>query len=191
MTKKKTATKKTTQKSAASKIVAAATAAAVATTVLVLRTCAADMTSRNDFRWPESGHVEAPDWDPTPECGDGLHGLLWGKGDANLMAHVKPDSKWLVVEVDATLIVDLGDKVKFPRGNVIHAGDRETAIKMISARAPGVRRPRRPSAKACCAGSVVHAFSAAMRSSAPAISASGAGSAAGSGGSLRQRRSPL
>ncbi|WP_445081510.1 DUF7666 domain-containing protein [Martelella alba] len=45
-------------------------------TVLVLRTCNSDMTSRNDFVWPESGLVECPDWEPTEECGNGLHGLL-------------------------------------------------------------------------------------------------------------------
>ena len=46
-------------------------------TVLVLRTCAADMTAHNGtFTWPESGECAAPDWDPYPSCGRGLHGLL-------------------------------------------------------------------------------------------------------------------
>jgi hypothetical protein len=36
-------------------------------TVLVLRTCNADMTAHGGFKWPESGHVAAPDWLPTRE----------------------------------------------------------------------------------------------------------------------------
>lgn len=49
-------------------------------TVLVLRTCAADLTSYGGFQWPESGPVESPDWNPIAECGNGLHGWL-GAGD--------------------------------------------------------------------------------------------------------------
>ena len=45
---------------------------------LILRTCNSDLTSYNGFQWPESGFVEAPDWDKTPQCGNGLHGLLQG-----------------------------------------------------------------------------------------------------------------
>lgn len=51
----------------------------------VLRTCSADMTSHGDFRWPKRGRVEAPDWKPTAECGNGLHGLLWGESDGTLL----------------------------------------------------------------------------------------------------------
>jgi len=74
--------------------------------------------------------VEAPDWDPTPEYGHGLHGLLWGVGDSDLLDWA-PEAKWLVVEVDADVIVDLGDNVKFPRGTVVHCGDRLSATKYI------------------------------------------------------------
>lgn len=42
-----------------------------AETVLVLRTCAADGSSSHDFKYPESGPVEAKDWKPTEECGNG------------------------------------------------------------------------------------------------------------------------
>ena len=41
------------------------------TTVLVLRTVNADGTSHGGFRWPDSGAVEAPDWSPVAECGQG------------------------------------------------------------------------------------------------------------------------
>lgn len=46
-------------------------------TVLVLRTCNSDMTGYGGFKWPESGPVEAPDWNPVKSCGQGLHGWLW------------------------------------------------------------------------------------------------------------------
>jgi len=82
--------------------------------VIVLRTCAEDGTSSHGFKWPMSGIVEAPDWKPTPECGHGLHGWLWGCGDWSLK--VKGDKiKWLVLEVEKSSIVDLNGKVKFPK----------------------------------------------------------------------------
>jgi len=104
--------------------------------VLVLRTCRADMSSYNRFKWPESGYVEAPDWEPTDECGNGLHGWLWGEGDGSL-GNWSFDAKWLVVEVDADRVIDLEGKVKFPSGNVVFCGDRKGATGYILERAPG------------------------------------------------------
>ena len=79
--------------------------------VLVLRTCAKDMTSyRGSFRWPASGEVEAPDWNPEKCCGFGLHGLLWGEGEGGQLDWGE-DAKWLVVEVPLTSVVDLDGKV--------------------------------------------------------------------------------
>jgi hypothetical protein len=104
-------------------------------TALVLRTCAADMTSYSGFQWPAAGSVEAPDWNPSPVCGGGLHGLLWGEGDGALL-NWRPDAVWLVVEVEVADIVALGTKVKFPRGTVVYAGGRAGAIDYLTARAP-------------------------------------------------------
>ena len=101
--------------------------------VYVLRTCNADMTSYGGFRWPESGPVEAPDWDSSPRCGGGLHGFLHGEGDGAL-ASWDADAKWLVVSVAEDLIVQLDGKVKFPRGIVEFAGDRLAATTYISKR---------------------------------------------------------
>ena len=99
--------------------------------VLVLRTCTKEMTGTHDagkqFTWPESGPVECTDWKPTAECGNGLHGLLWGDGEWNLLSK-DPEAKWLVVEVDSRVIVDLGGKVKFPRGEVVYCGNQAQAI---------------------------------------------------------------
>ena len=90
---------------------------------LVLRTCKADMSSYGGFMWPESGNVEAPDWQNDKNCGHGLHGWLWAVGDFKMKADGH-DRKWLVVEVDSLTIVDLSGKVKFPKGNVILCTDR-------------------------------------------------------------------
>ena len=102
-------------------------------TTLVLRTCKADMTSNMGwFAWPTSGPVECSDWLPTPECGNGLHGFLWGEGNGSL-ADWSKDAKWLVVEVEADQVVDLGGKAKFPRGAVVFCGDRKAATDYIIA----------------------------------------------------------
>jgi hypothetical protein len=87
------------------------------------------------FTWPASGPVEAPDWDPTPECGHGLHGFLNGCGNGSL-ANWNEFANWLVVEVDSETIVDLDGKVKFPRGKVVFCGDRLGAIAKLEALAP-------------------------------------------------------
>lgn len=102
-------------------------------TVLVLRTCNKDMSSRNNFVWPRSGPVSCYDWKPTKECGHGLHGFLKGEGNPSL-ADWGDKATWLVVEVFVRDIIDLDGKVKFPRGNVLYAGDRKTATDMILAR---------------------------------------------------------
>ena len=111
----------------------------MANTVLVLRTCNKDLTSYGYFQWPKSGPVECPPpdpnnpkvhWDPTPKCGNGLHGFLWGEGDG-FLASRSPFALWLVIEVLESDIVDLGGKVKFPKGNVVFCGDREGAIHYI------------------------------------------------------------
>jgi len=102
-------------------------------TVLVLRTCDADGRSRNGFIWPKAGTVACDDWNPEPVCGGGLHGLLWGVGDGKLL-NWRKDTRWLVVEVDADSVVDIGgDKVKFPRGVVVHCGDRKSATDYLLA----------------------------------------------------------
>ena len=86
--------------------------------VLILRTCNADMTSYGGFIWPESGPVKAPDWSAEAECGNGLHGWLWGSGDWSL-AIGGSDKNWVVFEADAKDVVQLNGKVKVPSGDVL------------------------------------------------------------------------
>ena len=99
---------------------------------LVLRTCAPNLTSYNGFQWPEFGAVEAPDWNPRVECGHGLHGLLWGIGDGSLL-NWDADARWLVVDVLAADVVEIGAKVKFPRCEVVFCGARDAAVAMLIA----------------------------------------------------------
>ena len=101
-------------------------------TVLIMRSCGPDLCSDNDFQWPEAGPVAAPDWEATEECGNGLHGFLWGEGDYNL-ANQAPDAKWLVVETDGANVIDLGGKVKFPSGTVVFCGEAKGAAAYIQA----------------------------------------------------------
>ena len=88
--------------------------------VLVLRTCDANQCSRSGrFQWATIGETTtAPDWLPARECGNGLHGWLWGSGDWSLKEKGK-DVLWLVIEVDAKKVVDLDGKVKFPSGKTL------------------------------------------------------------------------
>jgi hypothetical protein len=105
--------------------------------VLVLRTCRANGASNHTsaFIWPEKGYVSAPDWSPEPCCGAGLHGWLWGAGDAS-HANGSLDARWLVVEVDGRKLVELNGKVKFPEGWVVFCGPRPDAAAYIQQRAP-------------------------------------------------------
>jgi hypothetical protein len=80
--------------------------------VEVLRTCDKNLKSYGGFQWPESGEVIAPDWKPTTEIGNGLHGLLEGNGDWRLLDW-SIDAKAMIVKTDKRKIVDLGNKVKF------------------------------------------------------------------------------
>ena len=98
-------------------------------TALVLRCCAPDMTSRNGFKWPGVGEEAiAPDWIKNTECGNGLHGWLYGQGDHSSADYWQREgAKWLVIEVDESPIVMLGGKCKFPRGIVRFVGEKHEA----------------------------------------------------------------
>jgi hypothetical protein len=100
--------------------------------VYVLRSDRPDGRSYGGFLWPALGPVEAPDWNDRAECGGGLHGLLWGCGSADLLFNPRaPETRWRVVKVLAADVVDLGGKVKFPRGEVVYCGDRGGALALL------------------------------------------------------------
>jgi len=106
--------------------------------MLVLRTCDAQMRSEHtpSFVWPTSGPVEAPDWDPDPDrdCGGGLHGLLWGCGNAWMLSS-SSTSRWLVVAVDPADIAnpDAPGKVRFRAGEVVLVTTRAEAVAHLEA----------------------------------------------------------
>ena len=85
--------------------------------VLILRTCNKDLKSYKGFQWPKEGPVSAPDFNPSPECGHGLHGLLEGQGDWGLLDW-SVSAKALIVETDRSQLIELGGKVKFQSGIV-------------------------------------------------------------------------
>ena len=85
-----------------------------------VRTCGPDGEAHGGFVWPlEVGAVvHAPDWDPAPRCGGGLHINPWGMGDWSLLSDAD-DASWLIVRYDPALAVSLdggeaGGKVKAP-----------------------------------------------------------------------------
>ena len=104
-------------------------------TVLVLRTVNPDGTSYNGFRWPEKGPVTCPDFLPEKTCQNGLFGYLRGVGDA---ASIRWDGLFQVVRVPLSEIIDLGGKVKFPRGEVVFTGSRQEATDLLVKEYPGL-----------------------------------------------------
>jgi len=91
----------------------------------ILRTCDANMRAYGGFQWPTSGRVTAPDWQATTDCGNGLHGLLNGEGDASYLSRDE-DAKWLICEVDHW--VDLGGKVKSEYCDIVAIGARDEIV---------------------------------------------------------------
>ena len=109
-------------------------------TSMVLRICKADMSSHGGFIWPETGHVEAPDWEATQECGHGLHGWFEAQGDADYSSYLnEPDAKYLVLEVETDSIIHLDGKCKFPEADVVFVGSRNEAIAYIEETYPYLR----------------------------------------------------
>ena len=91
--------------------------------VLILRKCKNDGSSRHGFVYGNKGDtVTAPDWDPKPECGNGLHGLKQGNGEWELLQ----GNDWLVIEANDEDVVDIdNEKCKFRTGKILYRGDKE------------------------------------------------------------------
>ena len=108
-------------------------------TSLVLRVCAPDFVSKNSFIWPsEIGAIAtAPDWKNTTECGNGLHGWLYGQGEHDCARHWYTEyANWMVLEVVTNEIVMLGGKCKFPRAKVRFIGTKSAAADYLIANEP-------------------------------------------------------
>jgi hypothetical protein len=94
--------------------------------VRILRNIAIDGTSRGGkFQNPiEVGAtLTAPDWNPAPVCGGGIHGWPWGLALGN---GKDPEyaAFWQVYECDPADVVAVegGGKVKFRTGTLIYSG---------------------------------------------------------------------
>lgn len=85
----------------------------------VLRSCDANMQSHGGFQWPMEWQVTCPDFQNNPECGNGLHGWLWGVGDYSAS---KYHANWLILEVADDDIIQISEKVKFPKCEVLFVG---------------------------------------------------------------------
>lgn len=110
--------------------------------VLILKTTDHNRRGHGGFKYPESGPVECPDWKPEPTCANGLFGLAWGLGNTTHFSD-SPGANWLIIAAEPSDVIRVdewggsGDgKVKFRRGEVVHCGDRDTAIQYLVDHAP-------------------------------------------------------
>lgn len=104
-------------------------------TVYVVRTCKQNMSSYNGFIWPKKGPVSCPDWKNDDRCGFGLHGTYadsasMSKGSSYFSLNGLDN--WLIVEVEKKSIVNLGDKIKFPKGVVKFSGVFARAMRWLN-----------------------------------------------------------
>jgi len=100
----------------------------------ILKTVAPNGAAHGGFMWPldVGAKVVAPDFDPAPVCGGGLHGLGDGIGDSGLLSRAD-DAVWLVAKVPkSATVVDLGGKVKVDRCTVAHIGDRHSCAAFLA-----------------------------------------------------------
>jgi hypothetical protein len=100
--------------------------------VLVVKCVGTDGSAYGGFKHPTKvgDHVTAPDWDPKPECGNGIHGWAWGFELGEGMEPEYRDALWLVYAVDPALIIDISGKCKFQTGELVYSGNWVGAIVM-------------------------------------------------------------
>jgi hypothetical protein len=101
-----------------------------------LRTTDKDGKAYGGFQWPmEIGAiVTAPDWLPTNDCGNGLHGLLNGLGNPCHLSFETNKVWWIVAAANA---IDLSGKHKFETCRVISFGSRKLITSQMNALVPG------------------------------------------------------
>ena len=101
-----------------------------------LRTTDSQGRAHGGFQWPTQigAVVTAPDWLPTKECGNGLHGLLDGLGDSGHLSF-DTDAIWWIVEADDS--IDLDGKHKFQTCRVVAFGPRHEVTAYLHRLRPG------------------------------------------------------
>ena len=103
----------------------------------ILKTLPHDGKAYEGFQWAlEVGAtVKAPDWNPEPKCGGGLHGWLKGEGNGRI-GHIGGEGcLWLVLETEQVVNID-NEKVKFPECKILFVGDRLGATKLLRTLCP-------------------------------------------------------
>lgn len=86
----------------------------------MIRTGQPDRKAHGEFQWSPLGEwTEAPDWDPSPVCGGGLHGQA--PEASGFQRDAQPDV-WLC-ETDGPRVVIDGDKIKVPRARIVAIND--------------------------------------------------------------------
>ena len=77
----------------------------------------------NKFQYPGVGHtVSAPDWMPSEDCGQGLHGYLWGHGDITVSLY-NPGELLLYQVHEVGEYISLTGKIKYPSALVVEEFD--------------------------------------------------------------------
>jgi len=107
--------------------------------VLLVKQLRADGTTGRDaghpewplIRWPQSGRVVAPDWDPSPTCGGGLHAWPWGHTLGNGAA-VRADRPYRVLAADPADVVAIETgKAKVAACDVVYDGSLAGAMGVV------------------------------------------------------------
>ena len=103
----------------------------------ILKTLPSDGKAYEGFQWAlEVGAtVKAPDWNPEPKCGGGLHGWLKGEGNGKIGYIEREGCLWLVLEAEEVVNID-NEKVKFPECKILFVGDRLGATKLLRSLCP-------------------------------------------------------
>ena len=96
--------------------------------VYLLRSCRSDFRAHGGYLWPSVVGAEChPErWDPSPVCGDGLHGFVNGEGGAGL-ADWSDAAQWIVFSAPINQVVALGpSKSKAAVARIEHVGVGDT-----------------------------------------------------------------
>jgi hypothetical protein len=106
--------------------------------VLVLRRIPLGRRTRGGFLWPSGVGTEVvcPDWKPTSDCGNGLHGWPWGFGLGEGAICDIINDLWLVIGCKPEDIVgelDGGAKCKLHYGTIRYEGGFDAALAVVSA----------------------------------------------------------
>jgi len=92
----------------------------------MIKTVDKDMRGYNGFKYPKKGKVVAPDWDATPTCGGGIHGLIHETEEH----YIENNDIWLVLKYEkGTEVVICNNRIKVPYAWVVFAGTAEEAQK--------------------------------------------------------------